>query len=44
MTPNKSLGYLVAVTLVKELVFESFYGRNLRTRPVTETNLSVTTM
>ena len=44
MTPNKSLGYLVAVTLLKELLFESFYGRNLRSPPVTETNLSVTSM
>jgi hypothetical protein len=44
MTPNKSLGYLIAVTLLKELLFESFYGRNLRTRLVTEANLSVTAM
>lgn len=44
MTPNKSLGYLVAVTRLKELDFESFYRRNHRTRVVTEANLSVTTM
>ena len=44
MTPNKSLGYLVTVTLLKELDFESFYGRNLRSRLVTVTNFSVTAM